>query len=126
MCPVTINDDTTPSSRVRWLMAIVVMLAVAVTIVWWPGCRQYPPVSSPESLQLMKLLYAACNTKDTIRLTKVEQGIATLSAQGKFTDRERSSFESIVAMAKSGEWSRAEAAAFKFAQDQVGMGHRGK
>jgi hypothetical protein len=55
------------------------VLLVALAVVWWPGCRQYPAASSEESLSLVKLLYTACNTRDAARLAKVEQGVEKLS-----------------------------------------------
>jgi len=97
-------------------------LAIPLLIIWWPGCREYPAVTSKESLGLMKLLYAACNTKDPARLAKVEQGVEKLSREGKMTPAEKQGFDKIIGMAKAGEWERAEKAAFKFAQDQVGQG----
>ena len=35
---------------------------------------------------------------------------------------EQEAFAKIIGMAKAGDWERAEKAAFKFAQDQVGQG----
>jgi hypothetical protein len=99
------------------------LLAIPLLIDWWPGCRQYPAVSSEEGLYLMKLLYTACNTKDTARLTKVEQGVEKASREGKLSPPEQEAFAKIVGMAKKGEWQDVERAAFKFAQDQVGQGH---
>jgi hypothetical protein len=101
----------------------MVVLAIPLAIIWWPGCRQYPAVSSEESLFLMKLLYTACNTKDPARLAKVEQGVEKLSREGKMTPAEKEGFNKIIGMAKEGRWQDAEKAAFKFAQDQVGVGH---
>lgn len=117
------QDENSDTSRLRWLIAAALVLAVPMAVLWWPGCRQYPPVASAESLQLMKLLYTACNTKDPVRLTKVEQGLEQLNRAGKLTTAERSSYDQIIAMAKAGEWKQAEDAAYRFAQDQVGVGH---
>jgi len=99
------------------------LLAIPAAVVWWPGCRQYPPVSSRESLRLMKLLYSACNTKDDKRLAEVEKGLEKLTRDGKMAPAEREAFDKIVATAKAGKWEKAEEAAFRFAQDQVGVGH---
>ena len=111
------------SKRIRWLGALAGLLFVPLVVIWWPGCRQYAPVSSRESLKLMQLLYAACNTKDPVRLARVESGIEHLSREGKMSPAERAGFERILTMAKANDWTRAEAAAFKFAQDQIGAGH---
>lgn len=120
---MTTNDDDGDPRRVRWLGGLAALLLVPLVVIWWPGCRQYPPVTSRESLTLMQLLYTACNTKDPVRLAKVEQGMEKLTRDGKLSADERAGFERIVATAKGGDWPRAEAAAFKFAQDQVGVGH---
>lgn len=117
------DDDDLGRSRRRWLFGVAGLGAVALLVVWWPGCRQYPAVTRKESLKLMKLLYAACNTKDEKRLTEVEKGIERLTREGKMTQAEKEGFDKIIAMAKDGKWEKAEDAAFKFAQDQVGQGH---
>lgn len=114
------------SQNLGWLLSALGVLAILVTVVWWPGCRQYPAVTSPEALQTMKLLYAACNTKDTNRLREVEKRIDGLARDGKLSDAEQKAFSKIVTMANAGDWQSAEAAAFRFAQDQVGVGHPSK
>jgi hypothetical protein len=38
------------------------------------------------------------------------------------TSAERAGFEKVIGMARAGDWERAEKAAFKFAEDQVGQG----
>jgi hypothetical protein len=116
------DDDGPERSGLRRLVGILLLLTIPLVVVWWPGCRQYPPVSSQESLGLMKLLYSACNTKDAARLAKVEQGVETAAAEGKLSDGERKAFEKVIGMAKSGDWKTAENEAFKFAQDQMGQG----
>lgn len=117
------NDDEPNRSRLRWLSGAAVLLSVPLLIVWWPGCRQYPPVTSRESLTLVRLLNTACNTKDPQRLADAERRLADLDRQGKMSPEEKAGFEKIVGMAKAGKWEDAEAAAFKMAQDQVGVGH---
>jgi len=104
-------------------MGLAVLVAIPVAILWWPRFRQYPPVTSRESLQLMKLLYAACNTRDPARLARVEEGIAILKQDRKLTPVEEESFLSILSKAKAGAWQEAEQASFRFAEDQVGVGH---
>ncbi len=121
---MTSNDEDEPGrSRLRWLLGIVLLLSVPLTVIWWPGCRQYPAVTSQESLQHMKLLYAACNTRDTQTLDRVEKGVERLTQEGMLSPAEQQAFARIIGMAKAGDWERAEQAAFKFAQDQVGQGN---
>jgi hypothetical protein len=117
------DEDAGGGSRLRWLLGVLAVLAIGLVVVWWPGCRQYPAVTSKESLQLMKLLYAACNTRDTARLARVEQGVEGLARAGHLTAPEQEAFGKIIGLAKAGDWAGAEKASFKFAQDQVGQGH---
>ncbi|MBA4191683.1 MAG: hypothetical protein C0467_27200 [Planctomycetaceae bacterium] len=116
------SDDEPPRSNSRWLVGVLVLLTIPLVVIWWPGCRQYPAVTSKESLEAMKLLYSACNTRDPVRLGQVEQRVEKLVREGKMTPAESASFGRIVAMARAGNWQEAEDAAFKFAQDQVGAG----
>lgn len=116
------DDDLPRSRRIFGLVGLLILLAIPVAVIWWPGCRQYPPVSSRESLTLMKLLYSACNTRSSQRLEEVERRLAILEDQSKLTPEEKEGFDRIITMAKAGNWEDAEAAAFKFAQDQVGQG----
>ncbi len=119
----TNHDDEPGRSRLRWLLGAAAVLAVPLAVVWWPGCREYPPVSSKESLYLMKLLYSACNTRDEKRLAEVEAGVEKLTREGTMSAEERAAFDKIIGMARSGRWADAQEAALKFAQDQVGRGH---
>jgi hypothetical protein len=90
-----------------------------LVLVWWPGCRQYPEVSSKEALTLLKQLYTACNTRDPARLSRVEQRVEKVAREGKLTPKEQDAFRRILARAKAGDWKQAEQASFRFAQDQV-------
>ncbi len=117
------NTDTANSSNLRWLGGAAAILAIPVFLLWWPGCRQYPPVTSREALQVVRLLNSACNTKDAKRLAAAEQRLIKLEQTGKLSANEKVGFEKIMTLAKAGNWERAEEAAFKMAQDQVGVGH---
>ena len=118
------ETSTHPGNRRQlWLVAAAVVLAIPLLIVWWPAWRQYPPVTSPESLQAMKLLYTACNTKDPVRLKQVEKQVQKLDQEKKLAPAEQAAYAKILALANAGEWESAQKAAFKFAQDQVGVGH---
>ena len=119
---MTPRADEPTRARLRWLVGALGLLAVPLVIVWWPGCRQYPPVTSREALTVLRLLNTACNTRDPQRLAEAERRIADLDRRGKLSAKEKAAFEKIVARARAGEWEAAEAAAFKMAQDQVGVG----
>lgn len=110
------------SSRTRKLLGAAAALALVVTLLWWPGCRQYPPVSSRENLDLIKLVYTACNTKNPQRLAMVEAKIDNAARSGEMSPQEEAGFRKIVALARGGDWQAAEAAALRFAQDQIGQG----
>lgn len=116
------DEDAPDHRRLYRLLGVAGVLLVPLLIIWWPSCRQYPPVSSRESLSLMKLLYAACNTRDEKRLADVEKGVERLTREGRMTPEEKAGFDKIIGMAKAGKWEDAEKAAFKFAEDQVGQG----
>ena len=121
---MTSKPDVTHRLRRPWRsIGVAGLLAIPLVVIWWPGCRQYPAVTSKEALQQIKLLYAACNTKDPERLGRVERGIEKLTRESKLSPAEQEGFAKIIAMAKAGDWERAEKAAFKFAEDQVGQGH---
>ena len=118
------HGDDAPDRRRLWrLVGLAGVLAVPLAVIWWPGCRHYPAVTSEESLYLMKLLYTACNTKDPARLAEVERGVEKATRAGKLSPPEQEAFAEIIGTAKNGEWQEAERAAFRFAQDQVGRGH---
>ena len=120
---ITDAENSTDAWPWKWLLiAGVVAVGSIIAAGVWSGCREYPAVTSEESLSLMKLLYAACNTKDPVRLAKVEEGVDRATREGKLSAAEQEAFAKILGMAKAGDWERAEKAAFKFAQDQVGQG----
>lgn len=115
-------EDRALLVRRRWLLGTLAVLAGACAVVWWPGCREYPTVTSRESLTLMKLLYTAANTRDSSRLAKVEVGVEKAAREGRLSAAEEEAFRKIVTMARAGDWEGAERASFRFAQDQVGQG----
>ncbi len=84
------------------------------------GCRTYAPVTSQEGMQVIKRLVVACNARDQERLSRLEQDLKAFESAGKITAGERKTFESIVEMARKGDWAQAEKAALKLADDQVG------
>lgn len=102
-----------------WTAAV---LAALVAVVWWPGCRQYPPVTTRENLDLIKQFYTACNTRDPARLARAEKKLDQLVKGGEVSSSEEAGFRRIADLAKGGDWSSAESAALRFAKDQVGQG----
>jgi hypothetical protein len=123
MFPVNTDTMGAEGSRLRPLAAILGVLAVAALAYWWPGCRQYAPVTSPESLGALRLLNTACNTRNPALLAEVETRVSRLASQAKMSPREKEGFLSIIGMARRGEWKNAEVEALRMASDQIGMGH---
>jgi hypothetical protein len=113
------HDEEHQPGRQRKLIAIMLVLALIAAYLWWPSFKTYPEVTSRESLQLMKLLYTACNTQDVNRLNKVEADLQKLVTAKKMTTTEQDAFTRNITLAKNGAWKDAEKASFKFAQDQV-------
>ena len=57
--PTNANAETPNRRRLWQMIGATGILLIPLLVIWWPGCRQYPAVTSKESLGLMKLLYAA-------------------------------------------------------------------
>ncbi len=95
---------------------------LALVVIYWPGCRQYPPATSREAYTLMEALYTACNTKNADSLNKIEQWVNRAASEGKLGQAEQDAFARIIGMAKNGEWQDATKAVYKFSEDQVGQG----
>lgn len=105
------------AARIWSMVGVVIILLV---IVWRPGCRAYSPVTSREGMQVIKRLYTVCDSRDADKLGVLEQDITNLLSSGKISESEKTTFDSIIALGRNGEWDRAEAAAMKLADDQVG------
>ena len=101
-----------------WIMgasAVVVLLL----LVWLWNSKNYPEATSADGLHLIKALYTACSSQSEERLAKVEKEVLTIDRKGMLTQAEREAFESILYNARAGEWHKATAASYQFAQDQV-------
>lgn len=83
------------------------------------GCRQHPKVTSRESLDFIKQVYTACNTKNPERLAECVERLAELVALGKVSNKEIKSFKKVLELAGKGEWESAQTTALKYAKDQV-------
>lgn len=115
------SDRESTGALIKW--GTLAALAIALVVLWRPGCKYYPPITSPEGMNLVKLLYAACNARDLERLTMAEEKFNQLNQQEKLTSREKAAFESIISLAREKKWEQAEKASFRFAEDQLGRGH---
>lgn len=99
--------------------ATLKICTVSLIAIMLAGCRDHPRVTSRESLDLIKQVYTACNTRNTERLSKCKQAISELSENGQLSEAEKSSFQSIVDLAEAGDWQTAQAESLQFARDQV-------
>jgi hypothetical protein len=119
--PLALDDNADPFARLRpaagWT-ALAVLIVVLLTL-WLPGWRTYPEATSRESLDLIKALYSATSAQNEEWLARVETEIAEAAEEGKMSPRERDAFDRITATARSGEWSAAQQASLRFAEEQL-------
>jgi len=99
------------SFRLSTLFLIVSTLIV--------GCSQHPKATSRESLEFIKQVYTACNTKDSKRLALCEKRLAELQSEDKISKEEVKSFRRVLEIASKGDWESAQDIAFQFAKDQI-------
>jgi len=83
------------------------------------GCSQHPKATSRESLEFIKQVYTACNTKDSKRLALCEKRLAELQSEDKISKEEVKSFRRVLEIASKGDWESAQDIAFQFAKDQI-------
>lgn len=97
------------------IASVMLMLGLCLTV----GCREYPPVSTEESQDMIKLVYTAANTRDEARLAACEIRLKQLIEEKKMGEKESAAFQNIINQAKKGDWQTAQDAALQFAKDQV-------
>ena len=83
------------------------------------GCSRHPKATSRDSLDFIKQVYTACNTKNAKRLATCEERLAELESEGKISAEEIRSFKKVLDVASKGDWESAQTMALKYAQDQV-------
>lgn len=103
------------NNRTAQLSWPLLVLALASFV----GCREHPRVTSRESLDLIKQVYTACNTRNEKRLTACRTQLSALVAEGQLSEAEQKSFEGILSTAESGDWDSAQRSSLQFARDQV-------
>ncbi len=94
---------------------VIALMAMALL----SGCGRSPQVTSPESLDFIKEVYTACNTRSDTRLTKCEAKLAQLLQENKLGEKEAKRFQRILELAKKQEWDQAQESSLQFARDQV-------
>jgi hypothetical protein len=94
-----------------------ILLVIAAVLLG--GCSKHPKATSRESLDFIKQVYTACNTKNSKRLVECVERLSELESEGKVSSEEIKSFKRILDMAGKGEWDSAQTLALKFASDQV-------
>jgi len=83
------------------------------------GCSQHPKATSRDSMDLIKQVYTACNTKNAKRLSACEERLAALESEGKVSKEEVKSFRKVLDLAGKGEWESAQTMAMQYAKDQI-------
>lgn len=83
------------------------------------GCREHPQVTSRESLEFIKQVYTACNTRNQERLNACKNKLDNMVAEGQLSEAEQNSFRRILGSAESGDWETAQRSSLQFARDQV-------
>ena len=102
------------NSKAWMALSLGCMLLLAIS-----GCREHPRVTSRESLDLIKQVYTACNTRNPERLDKCKVALEELISSGELSEAEQASFEKILELADAGEWQAAQSESLQFARDQV-------
>lgn len=119
MCPVATNQAVETSPTLRLGLGLMAVLMVCLAVVYWPGCRQYPEATHPQTLRLIKLLYTACNTQSEPRLAEFEKELQAIRQTSALSTAEEQAFTAIIDLARQGHWTQAQDQCYKFAQDQV-------
>lgn len=83
------------------------------------GCSSHPEATSPESMNLIKQVYTAVNSKNEQRLGDCELKLKSLIESQKVDQAEAKAFEEIIGLARQGDWERAQSRALQFAEAQV-------
>ena len=107
------------SGALRWVAGFGAVALVVGVGIWWAGGKKFPPVSSEESLHLMRALYTACSSQNDQRLAVVERKVVEAADAGQMSAEERAAFEEIVGYARAEDWERAAGESYRFARDQV-------
>jgi len=98
------------------ILALLICLIAAILL---QGCGRHPKATSRDSLDFIKQVYTACNTKSLKRLAECERRFADLKEAGKMSTAEAKSFQEILEMAKDAKWDVAQGKAMQFARDQT-------
>lgn len=99
-------------SVMRWIVVVLLLLGLG-------GCREHPRVTSRESLEFIKQVYTACNTRNPERLKVCRVKLDELVAQSQLSESEQESFRSIIRIAEAGDWDSAQRSSLQFARDQI-------
>ena len=95
------------------------VVAILVTSAFCMGCNKHPKATTRDSLEYIKQVYTACNTKNAKRLAACEERLVELESESKISQQEIKSFRIVLETANKGDWESAQTMALKYAQDQV-------
>lgn len=82
------------------------------------GCTKHPQVTF-SNRTYAAALRTACSAQDRAMLEKAKEVIERDRSEGRIGEEEMNSYESIIAMANSGDWKEAEIECHRFQKDQL-------
>ncbi|MGD9645134.1 MAG: hypothetical protein AB7U73_05435 [Pirellulales bacterium] len=81
------------------------------------GCYR-PPQVAPGNLEVISSLRTALSTRNPQRLTENEQVLIARHSQGELSDSELEAFQDLIALARAGDWEKAEQRVVQFQRAQ--------
>jgi hypothetical protein len=92
-------------------------LWIAAPLLLTAGCYR-PPQAATDNLELISSLRTAISTRSHQRLDDNERVLAERHSQGKLGDDEFKAFNDLIALARAGDWEKAERRVVQFQRAQ--------
>lgn len=92
-------------------------LWIAAPLLLTAGCYR-PPQAATDNLELISSLRTAISTRSHQRLDDNERVLAERHSQGKLSDDEFKAFNDLIALARAGDWEKAERRVVQFQRAQ--------
>ncbi len=118
MKSLSIRERNTMREPAQGLAIYWRWMGLGLALFWMMGCREHPRVTSRESLDLIKQVYTACNTRNQERLAASRQKLDQLATAGQLSQPSKISFRRILSTAESGDWESAQRSSLQFARDR--------
>lgn len=103
----------------RMTVPTVLLLLLVLAVISGIGCRKYQTVQTKEAMELIKALYSACSSENEERLERVKLRLEEAVEQQTVAAADAQAMSRIIAIAESGDWSRATREAYRMASDQT-------